>query len=67
MTIGDKEQLVNKTVDINSTVVDTKKPLRSISTHGFMPENRLDLLRALMMHEVLGQPKCKQSSLRKQS
>jgi hypothetical protein len=34
---------------------------------GLFPGSRQDLLRALMMHEVLAQPKCKQSSLRKQS
>jgi hypothetical protein len=67
MSITDKEHLAQKPVDTNTPVIDTKASLRSIRKHGFMPENRLDLVRALMMHEVLGQPKCKQSSLRKQS
>jgi len=67
MSIVDKEQLLHKAVDTNTPVTDNKEPLRSFRKRGFMPENRLDLLRALMMHEVLGQPKCKQSSLRKQS
>jgi hypothetical protein len=32
----------------------------------FFPGNKQDLLRALVMREVLGEPKCKQSSSRKQ-
>ena len=67
MSIIDNELLIQKAVDTTSPAVDTKEPLRSSNPHGLMPKNRLDLLRALMMHEVLGQPKCKQSSLRKQS
>lgn len=30
------------------------------------PDSKQDLLRALVMREVLGEPKCKQSSSRKQ-
>lgn len=67
MSIADEDQIAQKPVDTKTPVIDTKEPLRSIRKRGFMPENRLDLVRALMMHEVLGQPKCKQSSLRKQS
>jgi hypothetical protein len=32
----------------------------------FFPGSKQDLLRALVMREVLGEPKCKQSSSRKQ-
>jgi hypothetical protein len=67
MSIADEDHIAQKPVDTNTPVIDTNEPLRSIQKRGFMPENRLDLVRALMMHEVLGQPKCKQSSLRKQS
>lgn len=30
-------------------------------------QNRQDFIRAFMMHEILAEPKCKQSSFRKQS
>jgi hypothetical protein len=67
MSIANEEHIAQKPVDTNAPDIDTKEPLRNIRKRGFMPENRLDLVRALMMHEVLGQPKCKQRSLRKQS
>jgi len=43
------------------------KPRSGSGMHGLFSGGRQDLIRALMLHEVLGQPKCKQSSLRKQS
>lgn len=39
---------------------------RQVRSSGVFLRNRQDFIRAFMMHEILAEPKCKQSSSRKQ-
>ena len=39
---------------------------RQVRSSGAFLRNRQDFIRAFMMHEILAEPKCKQSSSRKQ-
>ncbi|MEY3601053.1 MAG: hypothetical protein RL169_297, partial [Armatimonadota bacterium] len=50
---------------VTANVAAQAQLLRNRSMEYF-PGSKRDLLRALVMREVLGEPKCKQSSSRKQ-
>lgn len=57
-----------QTVDIETHATKSTLQTQAIRTghSALMPRSKQDLLRAVVMCEVLGKPKCRQSSIKKQ-
>ncbi len=57
-----------QTVDIETHATKSALQTQAIRTghRALIPRSKQDLLRAVVMCEVLGKPKCRQSSIKKQ-
>ena len=66
MTKPDHQKHPANVLTVNPRSERVSATERQVRSSGVFMRNRQDFIRAFMMHEILAEPKCKQSSSRKQ-